>query len=97
MIDTKVQILCFYMMICEEKFAFRKTSFATQHFFATYSVQLRHWGKKDKNGAFLGPFWGVVFHENTSSKSKSKGAELFWAIAPMLDTVYSSYLLPSCE
>ena len=27
------------------------------------------------------PFWGFVFHENTSSKSKfrSKGAELFWA------------------
>ena len=29
----------------------------------------------------LGSFWGVVFHENTFSKSKfgSKGAELFWA------------------
>ena len=29
----------------------------------------------------IGPFWGVVFHENTSCKSKfrSKGAELFWA------------------
>ena len=29
----------------------------------------------------MGPFWGVVFHENNSSKSKfgSKGAELFWA------------------
>ena len=32
---------------------------------------------KDQNG----PFWDVVFHENTSRKSKfrSKGAELFWA------------------
>ena len=28
----------------------------------------------------MGPFWGVVFHENTSSKSKSKGAELIWAM-----------------
>ena len=34
-------------------------------------------GNKDQNRAFL----GVVFHENTSCKSKfrSKGAELFWA------------------
>ena len=36
-----------------------------------------NWGERTK----MGPFWGVVFHENTSSKSKfrSKGAELFWA------------------
>ena len=33
-------------------------------------------GKRTK----MGPFWGVVFHENTSSKSKSKGAELIWAM-----------------
>ena len=38
----------------------------------------------------MGPFWGVVFHEYTSSKTKfrSKGAELFYSptrlIAPML-------------
>ena len=43
-------------------------------------------GKKAKRS-----FWGIVFHENTSGKSKfrSKGAELFWrpqffsSIAPM--------------
>ena len=35
----------------------------------------QNWGKNDQNGAF----WGVVFHESTSSKAKfgSKGAELF--------------------
>ena len=36
------------------------------------------WGIRTK----MGPFRGVVFLENTSSKSKfrSKGAELFWAL-----------------
>ena len=33
----------------------------------------------------MGPFWGAVFHENTSGKSKfsSKGAEFYSSIAPM--------------
>ena len=37
----------------------------------------QNWGKRTK----MGPFWGVVFHENTSRKSKfrSKGAEFFGA------------------
>ena len=33
----------------------------------------------------MGPFWDVVFYENTSGKSKfsSKGAEFYSSIAPM--------------
>ena len=36
-------------------------------------IRSKTWGNKDQNVAF----WGVIFHENTSSKSKfrSKGAE----------------------
>ena len=46
----------------------------------------------------MGPFWGFVIHENTSSKSKfrSKGAELFWA-PPIfqLNCAYAVQLLMS--
>ena len=54
----------------------------------------------------MGGFWGVVFHENTSNKSKfkSKGAELFGApqfytsIAPMpAGDCLCAYLLPVCS
>ena len=41
----------------------------------------------------MGPFWGVVFHENISSKSKfrTNGAELFWA--PQISQLNCAYEL----
>ena len=47
-------------------------------------------GKRTK----IGPFWGVVFHENTSCKSKprSKGTDLFWAPTILqLNRAYGEY------
>ena len=40
------------------------------------TIRSRIGGKRTK----MGLFWGVVFHENTYTKSKFrlKGAELFW-------------------